>query len=158
MNFMPAGVESATLHLPIGDIQLTSDVAGEVAGHDLLIAGVRRERFEDAGLLDDERRKEGLDFQAHVDVIEWLGSEQYAYIPFEAPPEIRRPPEELASELDSEQIPTQLVVTLDAESRLTEGSEADLRLDPSRMHLFDPETGDNLTRGRGAEARALSTA
>jgi multiple sugar transport system ATP-binding protein len=45
------------------------------------------------------------------------------------------------------------VVTLDAESRVTEGADAELWLDPSRMHLFDPGSGDNLTHGRGAEAR-----
>jgi multiple sugar transport system ATP-binding protein len=109
-----------------------------VDGHDLLIAGVRPEHFEVASLIDDERRAEGLSFTAHVDVIEWLGSEQYAYIPFEAPDEIRQPLDELATELDSEQLRTQMVVTLDAESRLQKGADADLWLDPSRMHLFDP--------------------
>ena len=91
-------------------------------------------------------------------MIEWLGSEQYAYIPFEAPDAVRRPLEELATELDSEQLRTQLVVTLDAESRVAEGSEAELWLDPSRMHLFDPESGENLTHGRGVDARTLARA
>ncbi|HZA76328.1 MAG TPA: sn-glycerol-3-phosphate ABC transporter ATP-binding protein UgpC [Acidimicrobiales bacterium] len=155
MNFMPAGVEGDTLHLPIGDVRLTQDVAAEVQGRRILIAGVRPEHFEEPSRLDDVRRRKGLAFKAHVDVIEWLGSEQYAYIPFEAPDEVRRPLEELATELDSEQIRTQLVVALDAESRVTEGSDAELWLDPSRMHLFDPSSGENLTRGRGAETRTL---
>jgi multiple sugar transport system ATP-binding protein len=90
-------------------------------------------------------------------VIAWLGSEQYAYIPFEAPDEVRRPLAVLATELDSEQLRTQLVVTLDAESQVTEGSDAELWLDPSRMHLFDPASGENLTRGYGAEARTLAS-
>jgi multiple sugar transport system ATP-binding protein len=158
MNFMPAGVEGSTLHLPIGDIELTHDVAENVRDRDLLIAGVRPEHFEDASMLDDARKAKGLSFGAHVDVIEWLGSEQYAYIPFEAPDEVRRPLEELATELDSEQIRTQLVVNLDAESRVSEGQEADLWLDPSRMHLFDPSSGENLTHGHGAEARTAAPA
>jgi multiple sugar transport system ATP-binding protein len=149
MNFLPARVEGATLHLPIGDITLEPALARQVEGHDLLIAGVRPERFEDAARLDDARKAEGLAFTAHVDVIEWLGSEQYAYIPFEAPDEVRRPLEELANELDSEQLRTQLVVTLPPESRLAKGADADLWLDPTRMHLFDPVTGDNLTLGHG---------
>jgi len=49
-------------------------------------------------------------------------------------------------------------VTLDAESRVAEGSEAELWLDPSRMHLFDPESGENLTHGRGVDARTLARA
>ena len=91
-------------------------------------------------------------------MIEWLGSEQYAYIPFEAPDEVKRPLDELANELDSEQIRTQLVVTLDAESRVKAGAEAELWLDPGRMHLFDPESGDNLTHGRGVDSPALTSA
>jgi hypothetical protein len=31
-------------------------------------------------------------------------------------------------------------------------------LDPGRMHLFDPESGENLTHGRGVDARALASA
>jgi multiple sugar transport system ATP-binding protein len=41
MNFMPAGVEDSTRHLPIGDIELTRNLVEEVKGHDILIAGVR---------------------------------------------------------------------------------------------------------------------
>ena len=158
MNFLPARVEGSRLHLPIGDIELTPELAETVEGRDILIAGVRPEHFEDAAMLDDARKAQGLTFKAHVDVIEWLGSEQYAYIPFEAPEEVRKPLDELATELDSEQIRTQLVVTLDAESRISEGEDADLWLDPSRMHLFDPASGENLTHGRGTEARTLATA
>ncbi len=157
MNFLPAGVEGSTLKLPIGDIELTGDLAQRVQGHDILIAGARPEHFEDASLLDDQRRGQGVVFRDHIDVLEWLGSEQYAYIPFEAPEKVRKPLEELANELDSEQIRTQLVVTLDAESRVREGEEAELWLDPSRMHLFDPETGENLTHGRGVDARTLTS-
>jgi multiple sugar transport system ATP-binding protein len=158
MNFMPASVEDSTLKLPIGDIHLSQKVLEEVAGRDILIAGIRPEHFEDARLLDDARRAEGLSFTDTVDVIEWLGSEQYAYIPFEAPPEVREPLAELANELDSEQIRTQMVVTLDPESRVTEGSEAELWLDPTRMHLFDPATGENLTHGHGVGTRTLADA
>ena len=158
MNFLPAGVEGATLKLPIGDIELTDDQARRVQGHDILIAGVRPEHFEDASLVDDKRRGQGVRFRDRIDVIEWLGSEQYAYIPFEAPDKVRKPLEELANELDSEQLRTQLVVTLDAESRVAEGEEAELWLDPSRMHLFDPETGENLTLGSGVDARTLTSA
>lgn len=71
---------------------------------------------------------------------------------------MRRPLEDLATELDSEQIRTQLVVTLDAESRVAEGQDAELWLDPSRMHLVGPESGANLTHGRGVDARTLASA
>jgi multiple sugar transport system ATP-binding protein len=56
MNFMPAGVEDSTLHLPIGDIEMARDVAAQVVGHDILIAGVRPEHFADPAMLDDARK------------------------------------------------------------------------------------------------------
>jgi multiple sugar transport system ATP-binding protein len=62
---------------------------------------------------------------------------------------------ELERELDSESLRTQLVVSIDAESRLREGEPAELWVDPAHMHLFDPHTGENLTRGLvGAQAVA----
>jgi multiple sugar transport system ATP-binding protein len=158
MNFLPATVEASKLSLPIGDIELAPDLAATTAGHDVLIAGVRPEHFEDAATLDDERKQHGLLFHAEIDVVEWLGSEQYAYVPFEAPEQVRRALAELATELDLEQMRTQLVITLDADTRIIEGSEAELWLDPTRMHVFDPESGENLTHGRGVDARPLALA
>jgi multiple sugar transport system ATP-binding protein len=40
----------------------------------------------------------------------------------------------------------QPVVSLDPNSRLTEGQEEELWFDPSKIHYFDPTSGDNLTR------------
>jgi hypothetical protein len=91
------------------------------------------------------------------DVIEWLDSEQLAYVPFDAPEEVRRILGELANELDSETMRTQLVVTLDAETRLSEGQQAELWLDPTHMRLFDPETGNNLTHRHGVGTRQTRT-
>ncbi|HEY5856427.1 MAG TPA: ABC transporter, partial [Aldersonia sp.] len=68
------------------------------------------------------------------------------FVPYEAPPEIASKLAELESELDSEQMRTQMVVALDPMSRVSEGDTATLWLDPSRIHLFDPKSGDNLTR------------
>ena len=87
------------------------------------------------------------------DVIEWLGSEQLAYVPFDAPEEVHRILGELANELDSETMRTQLVVTFDAETRLSEGQQAELWLDPTHMQLFDPESGNNLTPRHGVGTR-----
>ena len=40
---------------------------------------------------------------------------------------------------------TQMVVSLDGASRISEGDEATIWVDAAKMHLFDPATGDNLT-------------
>ncbi len=80
--------------------------------------------------------------------MEWLGNEAYAYIPFEAPPEVQEQLTQLERDLDGESLRTQLVISLDGASRIAEGDEAEIWVDASKMHLFDPDTGENLTVDR----------
>jgi multiple sugar transport system ATP-binding protein len=149
MNFLPVVVKGDQLELPFVTIPLRPEVAKQISGRDLLIAGIRPEHFEDAGLVDEQKRTRGTSFNAHIDVTEWLGSQQYAYVPFEAPEEITARLAELEKELDSEQLRTQMIVSLDPASRIRDGEDAELWLDLTRVHLFDPRTGDNLTRETG---------
>src|SRR5512144_1977345 len=154
MNFLPCTVDGDRLTLPFLSCPLRSEIAERVAGRSLLIAGIRPEHFEDARLVDERKRDQAVIFQVKVDVTEWLGSEQYAYVPYDAPADIRAQLAELQRELDSEQLRTQLIVSLDAASDVHDGSEVDLWLDPSRMHLFDPKTGENLSRTDAAPVPA----
>jgi multiple sugar transport system ATP-binding protein len=143
MNFMPATVRGDSIELPFVTVPLPADVAERVKGNDLLIAGVRPEHFEDASLVTDTSR--GVTFQATVDVIEWLGNEQYAYVPFQTSPDVAGKLADLQRELEAETTRTQLVVSLDVTSRLREGEPAQLFMNTQHMHLFDPATGENLT-------------
>ena len=54
---------------------------------------------------------------------------------------------ELAREVDSDSLRTQLVVSLDSDSKVKEDDDATLFIDTDKMHLFDPTSGDNLTVG-----------
>jgi multiple sugar transport system ATP-binding protein len=147
MNFLPASVDGSSLETPLGRFELTDERKRAALGdRELVLAGVRPEFFEDAGMVSDEKRAHGTVVRAHVDVTEWLGNELYAYVPYEAPEDIRNQLRDLSRELDSDQLRTQAVVALDPSSRIVEGQEADLWIDLTRMHLFDPATGDNLTR------------
>ncbi len=80
--------------------------------------------------------------------MEWLGNEAYAYMPFEAPPEVQEQLRQLERDLDGEALRTQLVVSLDGASRIAEGDEAEIWVNSAKMHLFDPATGENLTVDR----------
>jgi multiple sugar transport system ATP-binding protein len=152
MNFLPAVVAGDRLKLPFLEVDVPPAAAGKVTDGQLLIAGLRPDHFEDAGLLDETKRGRGALFRARVDVTEWLGDSQYAYIPFEAGEEVTKQLAELAAELDSEALRTQLVVKIDAMSRLRENHEGEFWADTRRMHLFDPRTGENLTRDEAAAA------
>ncbi|YAL83960.1 ABC transporter ATP-binding protein [Dermacoccaceae bacterium W4C1] len=143
MNFMPAEVAGSTLKLPFADVPIPADLAQKVAGKDLLIVGIRPEYFKDASLAG---ASEGVEFTAVVDQTEWLGNEQYAYIPYETHDDVQHKLDELDKELDGEGMRPQVVVNLDARSRVREGEEARLVFDPALMHVFDPESGECLTR------------
>jgi multiple sugar transport system ATP-binding protein len=145
MNFLPATVEGTSLKLPFGTVTLPADRAAKAEGKDLLLAGIRPGDFEDAAVRSESG---GSTFRARVDVVEWLGNETYAYIPYDAPPEIAAQLAELQRDMDSEALHTQLVVSLDGASRIREGDEAEIWVDSSKIHLFDPATGENLTVDR----------
>ncbi len=143
MNFVPAEVDGTSVKMPFGTVELPAEKTRNAQGKGLLIAGIRPEHFEDASVKEDVAA--GSTFRATVDVVEWLGNEAYAYIPFEAPPEVQKQLTQLEKDLDGDQMRTQLVVSLDGASRIAEGDEAEIWVDASKIHLFDPATGENLT-------------
>jgi multiple sugar transport system ATP-binding protein len=145
MNFLPAQVKGDKVELPFVTVDIPPQAREKAKDKGLLIAGIRPEYFEDAKLIDAAKAQKGQTFRATIDVVEWLGNEQYAYIPFDAPPEVASQLADLEKEMDGESLRTQLVVSLDAASKVFRGEEAELFIDASRMHLFDPSTGENLT-------------
>ncbi|OUZ11729.1 ABC transporter [Aeromicrobium sp. PE09-221] len=145
MNFLPATVEGDQITLPFGTFPLPADKAERTAGKGLLMAGIRPEHFEDAAVQADV--DEARTFDAHIDVREWLGDQQYAYVPYDAEPEVQDQLRELAREADSDSLRTQLVVSLDSASQVREDDEAKLSIDTDKIHIFDPSTGENLTVG-----------
>jgi multiple sugar transport system ATP-binding protein len=146
MNFIPGRLTGAQMETPFGTHAVKSDRMKRVGDRELVIFGIRPQEFEDASLMSDEKRQRGQTLKATVDVTEWLGNELYAYVPYEAPVEITQQLRELERELDSEQLRTQLVVALDPASPVRSGSQAELWFDVDRVHVFDPATGENLTR------------
>jgi multiple sugar transport system ATP-binding protein len=146
MNFLPAEVDGSRVKLPMVSFDLPADVAPRIAKHTKLIAGIRPEDFDDAATAGD-RPANAPTFKAKVDVIEWMGSELYAYFPV-GRGEHAGQLAELAQELETVEAPgaaEQVVARLDAASRVREGEDAELWFDPRRVHLFDPDSGANLT-------------
>jgi multiple sugar transport system ATP-binding protein len=152
MNFLPAKLKSGRLELPVAEIPLPEEFVSRL-GHDEkpVIVGVRPEDFEDSNLVDDRDRDRGSEFSARIDVIEWMGSELFAYLPVSKGDQAHQAGlAELARELDQEDLhsdsdESQVVARLNPSSRVREGEMAKLWVDTTRLHLFDPETGDNLT-------------
>jgi multiple sugar transport system ATP-binding protein len=145
MNFLPATVEGNQVKVPFGTVTIDDATAKKAQGKGLLMAGIRPEHFEDATVVDAAVKGRGSTFKAHVDVVEWLGNEAYAYVPFDAPPEVQDQLRQLARDTDGEALHTQLVISLDSASRIKEGDEAEIWVDGTQVHLFDPSSGENLT-------------
>ncbi len=146
MNFLPATLEDGKLKLPFVSFDVPSEMRSALGQRELFIVGLRPGAFEDKSVVDASKLTQGVSFSVEVDVIEWLGNEQYAYVPYDAHAEVAKQLAELQRELDSEQLRTQMVVALDPMSRISDGSTAELWFDPRRIHVFDPRSGDNLTR------------
>src|SRR5690606_20617662 len=135
------------LDTPLGRFELHDRRKVEAVGdREIVLVGIRPEHFEDASLISEEKREKGAVVRVKVDVTEWLGNELYAYVPYEAPADVAAQLRDLSRELDSDQLRTQAVVELDAGSLITPGREAELWIDTAKLHLFDPASGENLTR------------
>jgi len=152
MNFMPATVDGDTVKLPFGDVTLPQELRESVSKHagKPLIAGVRPEDFETAALVGDVRDR-GTTFTATIDVLESMGSELYAHFEVESDESIESAElRELAEDAGGGEVPMageegQIVARLDPASEIAKGREAELWVDATKLHLFDPEDGRSLT-------------
>ncbi len=152
MNFMPATLDGDTLKLPMADVRLPRELVeriGDTGGKPLL-AGIRPENFEDASLVGDAE-DQGVRFRTTIDVLESMGSELYAHFSV-TPRESIQSAElrELAEDSGAGEVPGAgeegaVVARLDPASGVREGQAAELWLDATKVHLFDPEDGRSLT-------------
>jgi multiple sugar transport system ATP-binding protein len=133
----------------MAEVELPGPLAERVEGVTRrVIAGIRPEHFEDAALVGEAAGR-GVTFDATIEVIEWMGSELYAYFCVESGD--TEDIEGLARELETAD-PTrggtlQVVARLDAASGARRGEGLETWIDAGRIHLFDPESGENLTAG-----------
>jgi multiple sugar transport system ATP-binding protein len=152
MNFMPATVEQGKLRTKLGDIELSDEMRRTVeqrAGGRDLILGVRPESFEDAALVPADVRSHGITFSVSIDVVESMGSDVFAYFTLEGGPAQSAELEELARDsgrADTGSDSDQVVARLDAATQIREGEHAQMWADTRSIHVFDPDTGENLTR------------
>jgi multiple sugar transport system ATP-binding protein len=155
MNFMPAELSGGKLKLPIGEVD-----AGDlgVEGRDgQVIAGLRPENFEDVEVIGDLKEERGVTFEAEIDLVESLGSDLFAYFHIESEgvqsDQLADIVEESLEETGAGEIREgheQIVARLDPTSKVKRRETAQLWADTSKLHLFDPESGESLTRRESA--------
>ena len=153
MNFMPAEIGGGKLKLPIGVVDLSDLVVEQRDGQ--VIAGLRPENFEDTEVIGDLREERGVTFEAEIDLVESLGSDLFAYFHIESEgvqsDQLADIVEESLAETGAGEIREgheQIVARLDPTSKVKRRETAELWADTAKLHLFDPESGDSLSKGR----------
>jgi multiple sugar transport system ATP-binding protein len=151
MNFLPAALADGQLNSPLGTFALSDRLRQLVEAADApreVILGIRPEHFEDAKLLDDAAKAAGATVTVHVDVLESMGSDKYAYFSIEGDQAVSQDLEDLAADSGSADVPAsgpQVVTRLSAASEASEGMALDIWFDADKVQLFDPSSGKNLT-------------
>ncbi|MDP9227460.1 MAG: sn-glycerol-3-phosphate ABC transporter ATP-binding protein UgpC [Actinomycetota bacterium] len=153
MNFMPGKLAGEKVETPLGELPVPETLqgdAGRSASGEQVIVGVRPESFEDATLVSADIRDRGVTFNAQVDLIEMLGAENYAYFHLEGTRVESDQLSELAADAGLGEVPsaaggeTAFVARLDPASEIKKGDQNELWVDATRIHLFDPDSGERL--------------
>ena len=151
MNFMSAELEGDKVKLPMVTVKLPDRArrAMERGGDRTLIAGLRPEDLEDASLVASDAAGRGATFRAQIEVVESMGSELYAHFSIGGEGGVQTEElAELAQDAGGGEVPgggeARAVARLDPQSEVREGQEAELWLDASKLHLFNPDGGRNL--------------
>ena len=152
MNFLPATLEDGRFRTGIGDVPLVDELRRNLEASKAprqLIVGIRPEHFEDAALLEEHQRARGAVFNAEVDVLESMGSDKFAYFSVEGEQATSDDLADLAADAGTADVPGgdagTLVTRLSATSGATEGQKVDVWVDTSKIQVFDPASGRNLT-------------
>jgi multiple sugar transport system ATP-binding protein len=158
MNFVSGTLEEGKLRTSLGDLPLTDRLRQEMerakAGRSVIV-GVRPENFEDASLVSADLRGHGITFRATIDVVESMGSDVFVYFTQGRESGVTAAElEELAQDsgrADTGGSGDTIVARLDAATQVREGAEAELWVDATAVHVFDPATGRNLSVGAAAD-------
>jgi multiple sugar transport system ATP-binding protein len=151
MNFMAGTLEEGTLRTSIGDLPLSAQLRRSLESAKTgrqVIVGIRPENFEDAALVQPDMRGHGVTFQANVEVVESMGSDVFVY--FTQDSGLSGTTDQLADladDADTGASEETVTARLDPATQIHEGDAAELWADIRTMHIFDPDTGANLSLG-----------
>jgi multiple sugar transport system ATP-binding protein len=156
MNFLAATVDGDQLRTPLGTVPMTDVQQRAVGDHGLTgdaIVGLRPEHFEDLALVHD-KREDGGTYTASVDVVESMGSDAYVYFDV-AGSAVSSADLEQESGDQTPGASEQVIARLDPQTSARENQSLQLWFDVRRMHIFDPDSGRNITATSG-DASALT--
>lgn len=149
MNFFPATRTDVGVQLPFGEVTLSDEARAALDQQRPsadLIAGVRPEQFDDASVIDAYARIQSLTFEVDAELVESLGADKYVHFRLEGAGAQAAQLDQLADDTaDAGSSESTYVARVSAKSAATAGSRVELALDTSKLTLFDPATGRNLS-------------
>ena len=152
MNFVYAniGVKNSSIQLSFGNDQIDYD--GEKLDelkafeNKEIVMGIRPEAFEDGNYANESEFSESI--KVSVSLLEQLGSDSYIHFYKDIKPVQTEAIEEILAD-DGEDISilgdnTKFIARINPNSTVAEGEEIELKIDPSKLHFFNPESWDAL--------------
>ena len=152
MNFVYAniGVKNSSIQLSFGNDQI--DYNGEKLNelkafeNKEIVMGIRPEAFEDGNYANESEFSESI--KVSVSLLEQLGSDSYIHFYKDIKPVQTEAIEEILAD-DGEDISilgdnTKFIARINPNSTVAEGEEIELKIDPSKLHFFNPDTGDAI--------------
>ncbi len=152
MNFVYAnvGVNKSIIQLNFGNdqIEYKGEKLGELRSFENkeIVMGIRPEAFEDGNYANASEFSESI--KVSVSLLEQLGSDSYIHFYKDIKPVQTEAIEEILAD-EGEDITvlgdnTKFIARINPNSTVVEGKEIELKIDPSKLHFFDPETGDAI--------------
>ena len=150
MNFVYTKIKSTkdAIELIFGDNQITyRDQKKEKLKsfeNKEIVLGIRPEAFEDGHFANESEYSESI--KVKVSLLEQLGSDSYVHFYKDIKPVQTEAIEEILAD-EGEDITvlgndTKFIARINPNSTVTEGEEIQLKINPSKLHFFDPESGD----------------
>jgi multiple sugar transport system ATP-binding protein len=148
MNLVPAVPSDQQLVMPLATMLLDDALRERIGDRSVVVVGIRPEHCHDATTGAGAAVTDRLEFTTRIDDVEWRGSSQFAYLGYEIEPEIEAMMGEVEDLLEFDLFQSFLVAQLSAESALRPGMSIRVVVPRRKVHVFDPETGENLTLPR----------
>ena len=109
-----------------------------------IVLGIRPEAFEDGRFANESDYSQSINVK--VSLLEQLGSDSYVHFYKDIKPVQTEAIEEILAD-EGEDITvlgdnTKFIARINPNSTVTEGEEIELKINPSKLHFFDPESGD----------------
>ncbi len=145
MNLVPARPSGGQLVMPLATMYVDEQLRQRIGERDLVVVGIRPEDCHESSSPLAATVTDKVELTTRIDDVEWQGSTQLAYLGYEIDADVEARLGEVEDLLDFDLFQSFLVAQLAADSTFRPGMSIRVVIPRSKVQVFDPETGENLT-------------